>query len=113
MWEVVVAVNASRIARVWPNPTGAAYRNGQLIKYGLKSSADITGILRWGQRLEIEIKTGNATQTEGQEYFEEMINNFCGVYLVGRTVDSVLRYLQTLEQNHNAKLDSLHGQSCL
>jgi len=111
MWEVITAISATRIARVWHNGTGVAYRDNRKIDYGLVGSADITGILRWGQRLEIEIKTGNATQTPEQKSFEAMIKKMGGIYFVARSVESALEYIQILEREHNAATPSTHGRA--
>lgn len=109
-WDIIIGVCASKLARVWLNPTGGAYRNGRLIRYGLKGSADITGIMPWGQRVEIEVKTGKATQKENQENFESMIKKHGGIYLVGRSVESVLNSLKILTEEYDARLNLLHGE---
>lgn len=85
---------ASKLCKCWPQPTGAAYRDGKLIRYGLKGSADITGILIDGRRLEVEIKTGNAKQMAHQEVFQTVINSMGGVYFVARSVEDALVQLQ-------------------
>lgn len=109
-WDIIIAVSEAKLARLWMNPTGAAYRNGRLIRYGLKGSADITGIMPWGQRVEIEVKTGKATQKENQENFESMIKKHGGIYLVGRSVESVLNSLKILTEEYDARLNLLHGE---
>lgn len=65
-------------------------RTGKPFKYGLKGSADITGILQNGKRLEIEIKTGNAVQSPQQKNFAAMIQKFNGHYFVCRSVEDAL-----------------------
>lgn len=72
--------------RAWKNHTGSARSmDGQrIIQYGLKGSADITGILKNGKRLELEIKTGHAVQAKHQENFQRMIEEMGGVYKVIR-----------------------------
>ena len=109
-WDIIIAVCNAKLARLWMNPTGAAYRNGRLIRYGLKGSADITGIMPWGQRVEIEVKTGKATQKENQESFEKMILKNNGIYFVGRSVESVLNSLKILTEDYNARINLLHGE---
>jgi hypothetical protein len=78
---------------VWHQPTGAAYRNGRLIKYGLKGAADISGITCDGRRLEIEVKTGNAEQHGSQPHFEKMILDMGGIYFIARSVEDALSKL--------------------
>lgn len=90
---------ATKLCKCWPQPTGAAYRDGKLIRYGLKGSADITGILRDGRRLEVEIKTGNAKQMAHQEVFQTVINSMGGVYFVARSVEDALVQLQAAANN--------------
>jgi hypothetical protein len=64
-----------------------------LIKYGLKGSADITGILIDGRRLEVEVKTGEAEQHGSQPHFEKMILEMGGVYFIARSVEDALSKL--------------------
>ena len=67
------------------------------MQYGLKGSADLTGITNLGIRLEIEIKTGKSVQSEAQKNFMEMIRAQNGIYIVCRendfekVIDNVLR----------------------
>ena len=84
----------TRLCKCWPQPTGAAYRDGVLIRYGRKGSADISGILIDGRRLEVEIKTGNAKQMSHQENFQKMITQMGGVYFVARSVENALDQLK-------------------
>jgi hypothetical protein len=63
------------------------------MKFGLVGAADITGILPSGVRLEIEVKSGNAKQSQEQKNFETMIQRHGGIYFVARSLDDVLRVL--------------------
>lgn len=94
--QIILAISALDVGRFWEQPTGAAYRNGVLIRYGLVGCADISGLLRGGCRVEIEVKTGNAKQSEGQIFFESMIHMMGGIYFVARSVDDALSSLQSL-----------------
>ncbi len=67
---------------------------GTILKYGLKGSADISGILIIGTRLEIEVKTGNAKQSPQQLKFQAMIEKYNGIYLVVRSRDDAFNQLQ-------------------
>lgn len=91
--EVILSMAATGLCKCWSQPTGAAYRDGQLIRYGLKGCADITGILVDGRRLEVEIKTGKARQQKNQEAFEKMITEMGGVYFVARSCEDALTKL--------------------
>lgn len=69
--------------RAWNNETGLAYtKEGFPVKYGKVGSADITGILSDGRRLEIEIKVGKDRQRPEQQDFEKMIVDRGGVYAI-------------------------------
>lgn len=87
-------MSETELCRCWKQETGAAYREGELIHYGLKGSADISGIMRDGRRLEVEVKTGKAVQQENQKAFEAMILKMGGVYFVARSVSNALDLLQ-------------------
>jgi hypothetical protein len=93
--NLLVALSATKLCMVWRQDTGAAYRNDRLIRYGLIGSADISGILIGGKRLEIECKTGRAVQTEGQINFQKMIMKMGGIYILARDVISVVKKIQS------------------
>lgn len=86
--DILVALSKIPGVVVWPQETGVARSmdGERVIKFGLVGSADITGILRGGTRLEVECKTGNATQSVEQKNFERMINRNQGLYIVARSV---------------------------
>lgn len=92
--EIIKAMSATDLCRCWEQPTGAAYREGVLIRYGIKGSADISGIMRDGRRLEVEVKTGSAVQQANQKAWGAMISNMRGIYFVARSVDHALEMLQ-------------------
>lgn len=85
-----------KFLRLWSQPTGAAYRRGKLVKFGTKGSADISGILAGGYRIEIEVKTGSAKQSSKQKDFEAMIKSFDGFYLVVRSADDAINQMRKL-----------------
>ena len=93
---ILVALTETNLCRVWEQPTGAAYRDNQLIRYGVVGSADISGILKNGKRLEIEVKTGKAVQSDRQINFMRMINNMGGHYYVARSVKGAVEYVLNL-----------------
>lgn len=88
--ELLVALSRTGVCRVWQQPTGMAFRNDVAIRYGVIGSADISGILRGGRRLEIEVKTGKGVQSQVQKNFEKMILEFGGVYIVARDITKTI-----------------------
>lgn len=91
--EILVAVSATGLARVWRQPTGAAYRAGRLVRYGKVGAADITGLLINGRRVEIEVKTGGGVQSAEQKIFEDMITKMGGLYLVARQIEDAVKQI--------------------
>lgn len=85
------------LVRAWRNETGAARMMNnpeRIIHYGLKGSADITGILNNGKRLEMEVKTGNATQSKQQKLFNKMIDEFNGIYCVVKSTNEAIELIK-------------------
>jgi hypothetical protein len=70
--------------RIWQNQTGVARSmdGSRFIKYGCIGSADITGIMDDGTRVEIEIKVKRDKQRESQKNFETMIRQCNGIYII-------------------------------
>lgn len=82
------------LIRVWKNVTGIGKVGGRAIRFGLVGSADISGIMGpRGQRIELEIKTGNAKQSYKQKCFERMITSLGGIYAICRSVNDARRAL--------------------
>jgi hypothetical protein len=92
--QILLDLNRLNLGRFWEQPTGAAYRGDRLIKYGLIGCADITGITTYGVRVEIEVKTGKATQSEGQVRFEAMIKKMGGIYCVALSSEDAIECLK-------------------
>ena len=93
--------------RVWKNATGVARDmndDDRMISYGLKGSADITGIVRCksglGVRLEVECKTGTGKLHAEQKNFKNMIEIMGGVHIEARDVDSVVAHVKKFQENH-------------
>jgi len=61
--------------------------------FGYKGSADITGILKNGKRLEIEVKDEKGKQSKDQKEFERMIKKNKGVYILARGLDDIIDIL--------------------
>ena len=94
---VLKAIGSRDEVRIWENKTGGAYRGGRLITYGLVGSADILGITNAGQFLAIECKSGNAQLSREQRAFRDVIWRYGGIFIVARSVKSVLQKLETLK----------------
>ena len=60
------------------------------MQFGLKGSADITGILKTGIRLEVEVKDRDGKQSPQQVEFQRMIEKNNGLYVLARSVDDVI-----------------------
>jgi hypothetical protein len=91
---IILALNQSSFGRFWEQPTGAAFRDQSMVKYGLVGCADITGLTTFGIRAEIEVKTGQAQQSDQQKNFEFMIKKYKGIYFVARSVEDALQQIQ-------------------
>ena len=123
--EVLLILGSSVYCRVWKSHTGAlptldsikrairvavfsgsfsiAWRELSYLTFGLPGSADISGILKDGRRLEIECKTGNAKQSKQQKKFQEMIEKFGGVYILTHSSDFLLYLIK--QTNQGVKID--------
>jgi hypothetical protein len=98
--QILVGLNLLHVGRFWPQQTGAAYRNGRLIHYGFTGSADITGIMKGGYRVEIEVKTGRASQSNVQKNFEQNIKMWGGIYFVARSVEDALSKIKAYARKY-------------
>lgn len=78
-------------AFTWRNNTGTAWLDGRPVSFGYPGSADITGILRDGRRLEVECKTIIGKQSDKQKQFQQEIEANNGVYLLVHSVDELIK----------------------
>jgi hypothetical protein len=96
--DILLALGALPDARIWRNSVGAArplHNPARVLRFGLKGSADISGIvLPFGRRLEIEAKTGSGQPSKEQRSFLAMINRMGGVAGVARSVADAVRLLE-------------------
>ena len=91
-----------RLGRFWKHPSGLCESvNGYKIKYGLKGSSDVIGILGNGHGtfIGLEFKVGADRLSEAQGNFRRMIQEFHGVYLEVRDTKIALKNLEELCQN--------------
>lgn len=81
--------------KLWRSNSGAAQgRNGRLIRFGVKGQGDLSGILKNGRRLEIEVKSATGRQTPEQKAFGEMITKYNGIYMLVRSVETACSYIE-------------------
>ena len=73
----------------WRNNVGRKHN----LYFGKKGSADITGLLKNGIRLEIEVKDSKGKQSPEQIEFERMIKQNNGIYILARDLDCVITAL--------------------
>lgn len=78
--------------------TGGAWFKGQFVKFGFTGMADITGQLRDGRRLEIEVKRPGEHPTDDQKRFIDAVNGAGGVAFVARSVADVMDALDALDR---------------
>jgi len=82
----------------WRNNTGAAkaqYKGRKrYIRYGLKGSSDILGLLPDGRFLAIECKMKGKYPSKEQRAFLERIKESNGVALLVREIDDLIRALE-------------------
>jgi hypothetical protein len=98
-------------ARAWKNHTGQAFTPGSVtdalncvvnggtfleardllvpIRFGVPGQADISGLIKGGRRLEIEIKTGSGKLHEGQKNFRDMILDLGGLHIECRSLSDL------------------------
>lgn len=79
--------------RLWRQNTGVGDFNGRKVRFGIPGAADLTGILKDGRRLEIEVKSPTGKQSKEQAAYQRMIERFGGVYVLARSVEDVERAL--------------------
>ena len=81
----------------WRNNTG---RRGT-VSYGFLGSADILGILSNGRFLAVECKSDTGKQSDLQKEFQLNIEANNGLYILARSIEDVIKGLQTGEAIHN------------
>ena len=87
--EILIEFGSKPYVRLWANNTGAVATKNRYVKFGLKGSSDIIGILNTGQFIGIEVKTGKSKQSPGQIAFQNMLEKFGGVYILARSTKDV------------------------
>lgn len=84
--EVLLSLGSMPGVRVWRQNTGALEnREGRLVRFGVKGSADISGIVSpEGWRLEVECKSSTGTLTPEQRRWLDMIDERGGISFLTR-----------------------------
>ena len=80
------------LCRVWRQNTGAVLIRGRLVRFGPPGQADISGVLKGGYRLEIEVKRPGCRRHQRQEQrnFEHMMQSLGGIYILATTPDEAV-----------------------
>jgi len=77
----------------WRNNVGRKHN----LYFGKKGSCDITGILKDGRRLEIEVKDKKGKLSDDQVKFIKTINDNKGVAFVARSLDEFISKIKELQ----------------
>lgn len=91
--RVLLRFGADPRLRIWRQNTGVGLTMDaeRVIRFGLRGSGDISGILMGGSRIEIEDKTKTGRQSKNQKAFQAMIERFGGLYVLARDEDDIER----------------------
>jgi hypothetical protein len=78
--------------RLWRNNSGvASTRDGsRFVRFGVPGQADLSGILKGGRRVELEVKTAAGRVSPQQQAFGEMVSRYGGLYAVVRCVEDAV-----------------------
>jgi hypothetical protein len=76
---------------LWNNAVGLMTTPDGQRKYqmGLPGSADITGVLRGGRRIEIETKSKVGKPKTNQLHFQRLVERYGALYVLARTLEDV------------------------
>lgn len=83
-----------RKVKAWRQNSGALRAGSRFVRFGFKGAADITGILKGGRRLEIEVKQPGEKPTFVQVQFGGAISKLGGKYFVATSVADVEKELK-------------------
>ena len=79
---------------VWRQNTGVAKAHGHRVRFGHVGSGDISGLVKGGRRLEIEVKTPTGIVSDAQLKFGQRVNELGGIWFVARSFDEAMRKLK-------------------
>jgi hypothetical protein len=112
--DILASFGALPWLRIWRSNTGLARpinRPEAVVRFGVKGSADISGILRRdGRRLEIEVKAHRGRQTVEQLAYQAMITRMGGLYVLARSVEDVWEALKDYVEGDRGR-GSVKGQA--
>ncbi|MBI5545840.1 MAG: VRR-NUC domain-containing protein [Deltaproteobacteria bacterium] len=74
----------------WRQNTGVARMGGRLVRFGIPGQADISGVIRGGWRLEVEVKSDTGVQSPEQADFQRRLEEQGGLYILARELEPVL-----------------------
>lgn len=94
--DILVALSRQRLGLFWANETGAAFRDGDMIHYGLPGSPDILGCVKGGYFIGVEVKTGSARIRDTQRRFRDALAVWDGVFVVARSESDALEAVSRL-----------------
>lgn len=94
--QIMLEFGSRTDMKIWRQNTGAAKTldGKRFIRFGVVGCADISGIIKGGIRLEIEVKKRTGQQRKEQKAFQRMIESMGGIYIVARSVDDVYNGLR-------------------
>lgn len=93
--------NAGAIRRQHTRKDGT--QGGQLFRGACKGAGDITGIIKPGFRIEVEVKTAKGTQNANQKAFEKELAKFGGYYLLVRSIRDVEEGVERIRHDIKAR----------
>lgn len=92
--EILRVLGSCPDVRLWRANTGVATFGDRRVAYGLKGSADLTGILQGGRRIDIEVKGPGGRLSKEQVAFGDTMTRMGGVYCVARCVEDAVRAVE-------------------
>lgn len=87
--EILAKYGRDPNIRIWRANTGVAKFGQRTVRFGLPGSADLSGLIRGGIRLEIECKAKGGVQGPRQKNFQKMIESLGGCYILAAKLDDV------------------------
>lgn len=108
---ILAHAGALPFVRLWRQQVGATPIGSgpaqRFVRYGLPGMADLSGLLRCGRRVEVEVKSETGRPSPEQERWADMVQAWGGLYVLARSVADVDRRLK----QHLTECDTcLHAQ---
>lgn len=92
--QIRESINSSGLGIVWRQNSGTVRSKGYYVKLSKTGSADLTGVTRYGKRLEIEVKRPHEKQNEEQINFQIFIEKWGGIYIMATSAEEALLSLK-------------------